>query len=77
MYAPPNLKKRSSWTTFAIRLGVRCVGGLLIWLGDGDDSWFRKGAVIVGVVLSIGGIAILRYMVLSEPLSKLFSSKAA
>jgi hypothetical protein len=77
MHAPPKLKKRSNWTKFAIGLGVRCVGGLLIWLGDGDDSWFRKGVVIVGVVLSLAGIAVLRYIFLSEPLSKLFSSKAA
>ena len=48
--------------TFLFGLGVRLVGLLLIWLGDGSDSLGRKALVIVGVALSIGGIAVLRYL---------------
>jgi hypothetical protein len=43
----------------------------LLWLGDGSDSLFRKAVVILGVALSIGGAAVLRYMLLSPVLSKL------
>ena len=47
---------------FAIGLAVRIVGVGLLWLGDGHDSLFRKGLVVLGVILSIGGIGILRYL---------------
>ena len=59
------IEKRRKWKWFCIGLAVRLVGLLLIWLGDGHDSVFRKGLVILGVVLSIGGIGVLRYLLIS------------
>ena len=50
---------------FSIGLAVRLLGLLLIWLGDGSDSVFHKGVVILGVILSIGGITVLRYLLIS------------
>jgi hypothetical protein len=47
---------------FAAGLGVRLVGALLIWLGDGHASLFSKAVVVVGVVLSVGGIAVLKWL---------------
>ena len=47
---------------FAVGLSVRLAGCALIWLGDGHASPFRKGLVVVGVVLSVGGIAVLKYL---------------
>ena len=61
----PGTEKRRKWTLFGIGLTVRLVGLLLIWLGDGDDSIFRKGIVILGLILSIGGIGVLRYLLIS------------
>ena len=46
-------------------LAVRLVGVALLWLGDGSDNLFRKGLVVTGVVLSIGGIGVLRYLLFS------------
>jgi hypothetical protein len=46
----------------AVGLAVRLAGVGLIWLGDGHASPFRKGLVVVGVVLSVGGIAVLKYL---------------
>jgi hypothetical protein len=51
--------------TFAVGLAVRFAGVGLIWLGDGHASTFRKGLVVVGVVLSVGGIAVLKYLLYS------------
>jgi hypothetical protein len=36
----------------------------LIWMGDGSTSVFRKALVVLGVALSVGGIAMLRYLLL-------------
>lgn len=44
---------------------MRLLGLALIWLGDGSPSVFRKAVVIVGVILSVGGIAVLRYLLIS------------
>jgi hypothetical protein len=35
-----------------------------VWLGDGSASLFRKGVVAVGLVLSVGGIGVLKYLML-------------
>ena len=59
------MEKRRKWKRFGIGLAVRLVGLLLIWLGDGHDSVFRKAMVILGVVLSIGGIGVLRFLLIS------------
>ena len=55
---------------FALGLGVRLGGLALIWAADGSALWWRKALVVAGVVLSIGGITVLRYMLLSKPLSR-------
>jgi hypothetical protein len=58
LYAGKHRKRK----LFFIGLAVRLVGVGLLWLGDGHDSLFRKGLVVLGVILSIGGIGILRYL---------------
>lgn len=59
------------WKLFAAGLLVRLFGVGLIWLGDGDDGILRKSLVVVGVILLIGGTTILRYLLLSGPVSTL------
>lgn len=56
---------RRKWRIFGIGLLVRLLGLALISLGDGSPSVFRKAVVILGVILSIGGIAVLRYLLIS------------
>jgi hypothetical protein len=56
---------RGTWTWFGVGLAVRLLGVLLLWLGDGSDSAWRKGLVVIGLVLSIGGIGVLRYLLVS------------
>jgi hypothetical protein len=51
--------------TFLLGLGVRLLGVLLIWWGDGSDTLVRKTLVVIGVILSIGGIAVLRYLLIA------------
>ena len=58
---------------FALGLGVRLTGLALIWAGDGSAALWRKALVVLGVVLSIGGIAVLRYLLLAGPLTRLGS----
>jgi hypothetical protein len=55
---------------FLVGLSVRLFGVGLIWLGDGHDSLFRKALVVAGVVLLIGGTAVLRYLLLTDPLTR-------
>ncbi len=57
--------KRRKWRWFFSGLAVRLLGLLLIFIGDGGDSLLRKSLVIVGVILSIGGIAVLRYLLIA------------
>ena len=54
--------KRQKWKLFSIGLAIRLFGVLLLWLGDGHDSVFHKGLVVLGLILSIGGITVLRYL---------------
>ena len=56
---------------FVVGLFVRLVGLGLIWAADGSPAWWRKALVVLGVALSIGGIAMLRYLLLAGPLSRL------
>jgi hypothetical protein len=65
--SPPSGARR----LFALGLGVRLIGLALIWAGDGSAALWRKALVVLGVVLSIGGIAVLRYLLLSGPLTRL------
>jgi hypothetical protein len=55
---------------FAVGLSVRLVGAGLIWLRDGRASLVRKGLVVVGVLLSIGGIAVLKFLLYRGPRRK-------
>ncbi len=48
-----------------IGLSVRLLGVALLWFGDGSPSLVRKAAVVVGLILSIGGIGVLRYLLVS------------
>jgi hypothetical protein len=65
-YRPdPDPEKSRRRKLFGMGLAVRLVGVLLIWLGDGHDSLFRKGLVVLGIVLSIGGIGVLRYLLVA------------
>ena len=57
---------RRRWRTFALGLSVRLLGVALLWMGDGGTSVFRKALVVLGVALSIGGIAMLRYLLISS-----------
>ncbi|MBA3312480.1 MAG: hypothetical protein M3552_09545 [Planctomycetota bacterium] len=66
-----DLTKRHRRGQFWAGLAVRLAGLGLIWIGDGHNSPFRKGLVIAGVVLSVGGIAVLRYLLLVPVLSRL------
>jgi len=50
---------------FGVGLSVRLLGLALIWLGDGSAELWRKTLVVVGVILSVGGIAVLRYLLIS------------
>ena len=59
------MQKQKRWRLFGAGLAVRLIGVALLWLGDGHDSWFRKGLVVVGLILSIGGIGILRFLLIS------------
>ncbi len=68
-------KRRSRWKTFTIGLAIRLLGVALIILGDGHHSWPRKAMVIIGVALTVGGITVLRYLLLAEPLSRLTKRK--
>ena len=62
MYIARMIAGASSWQMFGMGLGVRLAGLALIWLGDGHDSVFRKALVVIGVVLSVGGIGVLKYL---------------
>lgn len=59
------------WRLFAIGVAVRLLGLLFLWLGNGYTSIFRKSLVVLGLVLSIGGIAVLRFLLLAGPLDRL------
>lgn len=63
MYRAADVCMRGS--TFLLGLGVRLLGVVLIWWGDGSDTLFRKIVVVTGVILSIGGIAVLRYLLIA------------
>ena len=53
----------------ALGIAVRLFGGALIFLGDGHSSLWSKALVVVGVIISVTGIGILRYLLLSPFLS--------
>jgi hypothetical protein len=64
--APVEARPRRTLRVFTVGLSVRLAGVGLIWLGDGHDGVFRKGLVVAGVVLSIGGIGVLKYLLLRD-----------
>jgi hypothetical protein len=55
-------RRRFLWEVFLIGLGVRLLGVALLLLGDGHSTLLAKATVIVGVILTVGGIAILRWL---------------
>jgi hypothetical protein len=57
--------RRRKWRMFGVGLAVRLLGIGLIWLGDGSPTVFRQALVVFGVILSIGGITVLRYLLIS------------
>lgn len=66
-----NAKSGRKWRLVATGIAVRLVGLGLVVLGDGHDSVWSKALVILGVGMSVGGIAILRYLLLQPLFSKL------
>ena len=54
----------------AIGIGIRLFGVGLIVLGDGHDNLWAKILVVVGVIISVTGISILRYLLLSPLFGK-------
>jgi len=69
------IEKRRKWKWIWIGLSVRILGVLLIFLGDGHDSVFRKALAVLGLILSIGGITVLRYLLIAGFRKKPRSSK--
>lgn len=67
----PMTPRREKLKKVAIGIIVRLIGVGLIALGDGHDSLWAKGLVIVGVAIMITGMAILRYLLFQPLLSKL------
>jgi hypothetical protein len=55
----PRVRPRN---VFLLGLGVRLLGALLIWAGDGHGGFFPKVVVAVGLVLSVGGIGVLKWL---------------
>ena len=55
----------------AIGIIVRLAGADLIVLGDGHDSLWAKVLVVCGVIITVAGMGILRYLLLSPLLSKI------
>ena len=55
-------KAHPTLSVFAAGLSVRLVGLLLIVLGNGHTSVVSKVVVIVGVVLSVFGIGVLKWL---------------
>jgi hypothetical protein len=45
-----------------IGLSIRLAGLLLIVLGDGHEHIFFKALVVIGVILSMGGIGVLKWL---------------
>ena len=73
---PPSARKQRNWRLFAIGLGVRLLGVGFLWAGDGHTSLGSKIIVILGVILSIGGLAVLRFMLMGPLLARLTAPKA-
>ena len=65
--------RRKKLKAVAVGIAVRLFGGALIFLGDGHTSLWSKVLVIVGVIISITGIGILRYLLLQPFLRELGS----
>ena len=58
MDSPPRFR----WRVFLTGLIVRLAGVLLIVLGDGHSSLLAKASVIAGVIITVGGMGILRWL---------------
>ena len=47
---------------FLFGVGIRLIGLLLIVVGNGHTSLFSKVVVVVGVILSVFGIGVLKWL---------------
>ena len=56
--------RRKKQRVIASGIIVRLFGAGLIFLADGHDSLWSKALVIAGVIISVTGIGILRYLLL-------------
>jgi hypothetical protein len=65
------LDKRKKLKMIATGIIVRLAGVGLIVIGDGHDSLWAKALVVSGVIITVTGMAILRYLLLSPLLSKI------
>lgn len=70
------LDRRGKLTTFVVGLLIRLGGLALIALGNGHDNVWAKASVVVGVVISITGIAVLRFLLFQPLLGKLWRRRA-
>lgn len=59
------LGKHSFGTIFGSALTLSAVGPGLIWAGDGHVELYRRGMVVLGLILTIVGIGLLRYLLYS------------
>ena len=67
--SPSDKRKKSQ--VIACGIAVRLFGGGLIFVGDGHTSLWSKALVILGVILSVSGIGILRFLLLSPLFDKM------
>jgi hypothetical protein len=58
----PDRCPRSTWRVFLTGLSVRLFGVLLILLGDGYDTLLAKISVVLGVIITVTGMGILRWL---------------
>jgi hypothetical protein len=64
------LSKSQKLRMFATGIIVRLAGVVLIVLGDGHNSLWAKALVVLGVIVTVTGMGILRYLLFSPLLSK-------
>ena len=73
MLRSPEARKKLK--TFAIGLAVRLAGIPLILIGDGHDALWAKALVIIGVIITVAGMTVLRFLLFQPLLTKLRPKK--
>jgi hypothetical protein len=66
-------KPRFRWRAFFLGLAVRLCGVALILLGDGHATLLAKTSVVLGVIVTVTGMGILRWLLFQS----LFRKRAA